>query len=160
MYTAVCTCTHSPLIFTTLRDHIVHKLFNNTHVLAHPEQDPPSSLLVCTTLPGTAIPTCAPTAVRIYGMYIPGGWERLDGVQELAVASENVHHAVRSRCGQQSALRVPREDHRTLAMVPGVHHEQRVHPLYIPSSVCPSQNICNQSQKSWLLAVFLLCGGP
>lgn len=60
----------------------------------------------------------------------PCGWKRLDCVKELAVAGEDVHDTVRSRSGEQSSLRVPREYHRTFAMVPRIDDEQWVHILW------------------------------
>lgn len=52
---------------------------------------------------------------------------RLDGVKQLAVAREDVHHAVRPRRGQQGSLGMPGEDHRPLPVMSRVDHKQWIH---------------------------------
>ena len=66
---------------------------------------------------------------RVFAAALPAGC-RLDRMQQLPVARENVHYAVRARRGKQSSLRVPREDHRPLPVVPRIDHKQRIHELF------------------------------
>lgn len=94
---------------------------------------------LCTTLHGDGLCTCILWGAS--GVYRnatePPAGGRLDGVDQLSMAGEDVYDAVRSRRSQERALRVPREDHWSFSMMPRIYHEQRVHcsvciPVFAP----------------------------
>lgn len=70
-------------------------------------------------------------------------------MKKLAVAREDVYHAVGPRRRQQSALRVPRKDHRAFSMIPGIHHKQRVHVSSLKAS--SSRQKHTAGNRLWLV---------
>lgn len=54
------------------------------------------------------------------------------------MACKDVNQAVRPGRSQQSALRMPREDYRSLAVMPSIDHEQWIHVSPSTSSPCGS----------------------